>query len=131
MLGVCCPCARLALVSQHQVHATSGCASQPPNAPNSLKYKFRKQSFKPQDIASVRDALVNSVGTAWTGFKDATVEVRGRGWFDRERCLTMGVFSPWAVLYNAPAAPSTPSASGPVSNWHTPTRNVAGREQMR
>lgn len=28
-----------------------------------------------RDIAAVRDALVNSVGTAWTGFKDATVEV--------------------------------------------------------
>jgi hypothetical protein len=31
---------------------------------------------KQKDIAAVRDAMVNSVATAWTGLKDATVEVR-------------------------------------------------------
>ena len=29
----------------------------------------------PQDIAAVRDAMVNAVGTAWGGLKDATVDV--------------------------------------------------------
>lgn len=38
-------------------------------------YACSRAHARPQDIAAVRDAMVGAVGTAWSGLKDATVEV--------------------------------------------------------